>query len=150
MAVSVKKQLEIERRVELTGKFFIESECSFREIAEIFSSDPNKYFDASHVTIRDYINKYKSKYPELKDKIDYIININKGSTIKDDLVLNRIKNVYNLLTEGKNFEQISKILSESYWVVYYDIHLRLRKIDEDLYDSALLMIELNMRNKKVN
>ena len=148
MGVSVKRQLEIERRVELTGDFFMSSECSFREIAEIFSNNPSKYFDASHVTIRDYINKYRNKHPELKEKIDYIININKGSTIKDDGVLNRIKNVYNLLSEGSNFEQISSILGESYWVVYYDIHLRLRKLDSKLYESAQIMIELNMRNKK--
>lgn len=150
MALSEKRKIEIENNIEITGNFFIDSQCSYREIAEIFSNNQDKFFKASHVTIKSYIEKYKVKHPELSDKIDDIININKGSTIDDKYVLDRINNVYELLNEGNKFDEIAYKLNETYWTVYYDVHLRLRKIDKTKYNQALIMIKLNAKtNNKV-
>ena len=52
-----------------------------------------------------------------------------------------------MLEEGYNFEEISKELNESYWIVYYDIHLRLKNLDYDRYKNAKYFIKLNQKNK---
>lgn len=147
MALSEKRKQEINRRVELTGKFLIDTRLSTRMIAEHFSLNKDIYFDASHVTISDYIKKYILLHPDKKDLVMNIIKENRGSLLNNEKVLKRINDVYLLLEDGYNFEEISTILNESYWVVYYDIHLRLSEIDKQKYKNAQDYIKTNQKRK---
>ena len=147
MAISEKRRQEINRRVDLTGDFLIKTHLSTREIAEHFSDNSNIYFKASHVSISDYIKKYILKYPDKEEIIKEIEEENRGSSINKERILKRINDIYVMLEEGYNFEEISKELNESYWIVYYDIHLRLKNLDYDRYKNAKCFIKLNQKNK---
>lgn len=147
MAISEKRRQEINRRVDLTGDFLIKTHLSTREIAEYFSENSNIYFKASHVSISDYIKKYILKYPEKEDIIKEIAQENKGSSINRERILQRINDVYVMLKQGYNFDEISKELNESYWIVYYDIYLRLKELDYSRYKNAKNFIKLNQKNK---
>ena len=148
MALSEKRKQEINRRIELTGKFLIDTRLSTRMIAEHFEENKDIYFEASHVSIADYIKKYVLIHPDKKVIVDEIIEENKGSLLKNEKVKKRINDVYLLLEDGYNFEEIAAILKTTYWVCYYDIHLRLRALDRNRYQNAKMYIKNNQKNKK--
>ncbi len=147
MALSEKRRQEINRRVDLTGDFLIKTHLSTREIAEHFSDNSDIYFKASHVSISDYVKKYMMKYPEKENLIKDILDENKGSSLNQERILKRINDAYAFLEQGLNFEEIAYKLNESYWVIYYDIHLRLRKLDNHRYNLAKEFIKNNQKNK---
>ena len=65
--------LEIEERIDLIGKYFLETGKSTREIAKYFSSN---FFPISNKTVSLYIKAYKKNKPQFSNEIDKKIEDN--------------------------------------------------------------------------
>lgn len=129
MAVRI-DDLERSRRINLIGEYFEETGASTRQISAYFSQTQ---FYISNKTVHEYIQKYKDK--RNREKIDDLINKNKGKTLGDDGVIERVFMVSRLVIEGYSMKEISEILDISEGIVKNDIFIRLNKIcinDEDL------------------
>ena len=87
-------------------------------------------------------------HPDKEKLVREILEENKGSLINNEKVKKRINDVYLLLEDGYKFEEIASILKTTYWVVYYDIHLRLRYLDKNRYQNAKTFIKNNQKNKQ--
>lgn len=140
MATTVPSQMERDRRIILVGDYFLNTGYSTRKISRIFSSDNENYFKISNATVCDYINRYKLYYPDKAEQIDSLIEANKGSSIKNPLVIKRLSEVYNLAIRGFNITEISEKLGVGYWTIYYDIYIRLNKIDKTKYNEVVEFI----------
>lgn len=121
---------ERNRRINLVGEYFEKTGDSARQISYYFT----KYeFPISKTTVQEYIQIYKRKTN--KEKIDDLINKNKGQTLEDDGVIERVFMVSRLAIEGYSMKEISEILDISESTVERDIFVRLNQIcihDEDL------------------
>ncbi len=137
---------EREERINLVGEYFINNPgVSTRKIAEYFS---NNFFKISNATVLDYINRYK-KNNNLTDEIDNKLNENKPKTINDADVKKRILTCAKFYINGKTLEEISTITNTNYWIVYRDLMVRLKKIDEYLYNQVIKLASIRSNQNLV-
>ena len=138
--------IERDRRVEIVGKLFLDTGYSTRKISKLISLDERYDFSLSNATVADYILRYKNKHPEHAEQIDSLIEANKGSSVKNKEDIKRVLEVSKLVLMDYSIEDIATKLNASYWVVYYDIHIRLPKINNELYNEVILTLENHARN----
>ena len=154
MAEKVQDDFERIRRIELVGKLFLETGYSTRAISKLISNNTSFNFKISNATVFDYIQRYKYKHSDKADQIDSLIEANKSSSITDKGVCKRVYKVAELVLEGYSIEDISNMLGESYWVIYYDIDIRLRKLNSNLYNQIKEVLlehtKSNVTNKNVS
>lgn len=125
MARTVDNDEERLRRIIMVGKYIADTGSSTRQTAKYFTEN---YFPISNYTVSDYCNRYKKIEPALKDKIISSMNDNKPSSVEDEKVIKRIKQVVKLLKDGFTVEEIANALEISYWTIYRDISSRLNKL----------------------
>lgn len=121
------------RRIELVGDIFLKTGYSTRTLSRLISNDIEHGFKISNATVSTYINEYKAKHHDKSEQIEYLISINNGSSVEDPNVVKRVYNVAKRIIDGETIDDIARKLGESYWVIYYDINLRLSQIDPKLY-----------------
>lgn len=149
MAEKVHDDFERDRRVEIVGDTFLETGLSTRKLASYISTDNKFDFKVSNATVSDYIKRYCLRHPKRIEQINSLIEANSGSSLKDERVIRRVKKVYELICEGYKIEDIAKLLETSYWVTYYDVDIRLKKLDIKSYDKAKEILEYNSRSHNV-
>ena len=59
------------RRIEIVGKYFLDTGSSTRDIADYISKN---HFDISNKTVSVYIKKYAEIHPDKSDEISELIN----------------------------------------------------------------------------
>ena len=137
------------RRIEIVGKYFLETGSSTREISKFISDN---YFDISNKTVSVYIKKYAVLHPEVANDINELINNNTEKSIEDPKVRERIFNVSRLILEGHTMEETSKILNVSPKIVERDISPRLEllsKEDEDMkvyFEAVINALHAHQKN----
>jgi transposase len=149
MAERLHDDFERIERINLVGSLFLEKGYSTRTLSKILSKDTKEGFLISNATVSTYINKYKDMHPEFAEQIDCLIEANKGSSIKNPAVIKRVLKASELVLKNYSIDDIYKSFNESYWVIYYDIHIRLPKIDPDLYNQVLAALEEHARAHNV-
>ena len=135
MAEKLHDDSERLRRIELVGDLFLRTGYSNRNLSRLLSQDSNNGFKISNATVCDYIQRYRIIHSDKAEQIDSLIEANKGSSIKDHNVIKRVYKVVDLICNNYSIDEISKILNQSYWVTYYDIDIRLKKINPELYEK---------------
>ena len=135
MAEKLHDDSERLRRIEFVGDLFLKTGYSTRNLSRLISGDENG-FKISNATVSDYIQRYRTLHPNKKEQIDSLIEANKGSSIKDHNVIKRVYEIVDLISQNHSLDEISKIYNQSYWVTYYDIDIRLKKLDPKLYDKV--------------
>lgn len=137
-----RKYTEEERleRIEVIGKYFLDTGASTRDIAKYFTDN---YFDISNKTVSLYIKEYMNSHNEKKDKIKDLIDNNTEKSIEDLETRERVLTVARLVLQGLTKEEISNELGVSVKTVERDISSRLPMIceqDEDykIYYKAVM------------
>lgn len=141
MAERLHDDVERDRRIELVGKLFLETGYSTRNLSRLISSNTTSGFKISNATISTYINEYRNKHSDKAEQIDCLIDANKGSSIDNPSIIKRVSDVAQLILSGLTIDDICNKLHESYWVIYYDINIRLLKIDNNLYNEVKKKLE---------
>ena len=98
MAQTVNSDIERERRIDFVGRLFLKSGASTRRLAKAISTSEHG-FKISNATVADYINRYREDHPEKQEQIDSLIDANKGSLLKNEDVVNRVKTVVKLIKD---------------------------------------------------
>lgn len=129
---------ERNRRVEKVGNEFLNTGYSTRRLAKLLSQND---FKISNATVSDYLQRYKTVHPDKADQIDSLIEANKGSSLKNIDVINRVYKVSELILNNHSFEEIAELFDETYWTIYYDSNIRLAKIDPKLYEEIKKTLE---------
>lgn len=141
MAEKLHSDSERLRRIEIVGDLFLKTGYSTRTLALRISHDLTNGFKISNATVCDYLKRYKLLHNDKVDQIDSLIEANKGSSIKDQKVINRVYKVAELISKNYSIEDISKMFDISYWVIYYDIDIRLKKLNTKLYQETKKYLE---------
>lgn len=136
---------ERDKRVKIVGNMFLDSGYSTRRLSKVISDDKELDFKISNATVSTYIQMYKEKYPDKAEQIDCLIEANKGSSIDNPIDVERVYNVYSLVLKDFSIESIAKILNSSYWVIYYDINIRLPKLDMSKYREVKAVLDEHAR-----
>ena len=137
-----KKYAEEERleRIEIIGKYFLDTGASTRDIAKYFTDN---YFDISNKTVSLYIKEYMNSHSEKKEEIKDLIDNNTEKSIEDLETRERVLTVARLVLQGHTKEEISNELGVSIKTVERDISSRLSMLceqDEDykIYYKAVM------------
>ena len=123
--------LEIEERIDLIGKYFLETGKSTREIAKYFSLN---FFPISNKTVSLYIKAYKKNKPQFSNEIDKKIEDNTEKDFKSDDIKRQILIELDLLFKGYTTSQIAEIFDKGQSSVQRDLTIRLKKLCD--YDSS--------------
>lgn len=108
---------------------------SLRQCAQYLTENE---FPISYVTVKDYIERGKMIHKSKFDEARKVLETNKSKTIDDEDVLNRVKNVYELLKQGFTFEEIAKKLNSTQFVVYRDFENRIQMLsDKQIIDLGI-------------
>lgn len=150
MAEKVHDDLERDRRVKIIGDLFLNTGLSTRNISRLISNDNSYNFKISNATVSDYIQRYRAMNEDKAEQIDSLIEANKGSSVKNPEVIKRVYKVAELVMQNYSIEDIAKLLKQKYWVIYYDIDIRLRKINSNVYENIKLLLENHARGHSTN
>ena len=150
MAERLHDDFERERRMEFVGKLFLETGYSTRTLSRMISSDERIDFKISNATVSKYINDYRDKHTEKAEQIDCLIEANKGATIDNPKDVERIYKVVKYILDNYSVQDIADKLNESYWVIYYDVNIRLKKLDPELYKKVKNVFEDHSRSHNLN
>ena len=142
------REKRIKRVLELTS-----DGNSYRECAEIMKAEG---FKISHVTVKDYVERGKMVDNSMYLKSRKVIENNKPKSVNDEDVLQRIKQVYELLKAGFTFEEIAKKLDSTPFVVYRDFKKRISLLTAEqikelnIEEESIKEIEENLKNNSIN
>ena len=139
---------EREERVNLVGEYITENpDVSVRIAAKHFQE---LGYSMSYVTVQNYIQRYKTKYPERSDMVQQIVDSRKPLTIEDDVIKERVLREANKVLEGYTLENISEMESVEYWTVVRDLAKRLPILDQNLYAQVAAILTQNSMNNLVH
>lgn len=135
------------RLIEFVGDYFIKTGLSAREIEQKMGDSKCFTIVPSHVTISKYIQEYKLIHHESASIIDSLVEDQKGSRLDDPAIIERVYSVANAIFNGKSIQELSFDYTVSYWVIYRDVHLRLRQLDNQLYMAVCERLKENSKVK---
>ena len=122
--------LERLRRIKIVGDYVFKTEATIIKTQKYISEN---YFPISVYTVKTYLDAYKKLDMEKYGELERIKNAHLESRLDDKKTIERIKKIVHMyLVEGKNLDEIAKILEVSYDIVYRDMTNRLPKINENL------------------
>lgn len=133
---------ERNQMIEEVGQLAEKTGLSARELSKIYKNGL-----LSHVTISNYLKIYKKRH--LNSNIDFITNNYRGN-IKDLKIQQRVLKSAELCLKGYTIDQISVELKITYRVAYDDLHIRLEKINKDIYDKVKEQLQKNKNNNLKN
>ena len=133
-----KRQEILEERIKAVGDYIIETGASYRVAGTKFG--------ISAPTVLSYCKKYKKMFPINAEKLECVISENKEKTVTDEIIKKRVLNNAKLVLEGNTIEEVANITKTDYWVVYRDLTVRLKQINEKLY----INIEKVFYNRSIN
>lgn len=128
---------EKEELIRMVAEHILSTGDSYRKTALYFKS---LGYSISHVTVRDYLEKYKELKMDQVENILKVVENNKVDLIENEKILRRVLLVADLVLDGYLLEEIAEKLEVTYWTVYRDIHNRLPKVDLDKYQKILLIL----------
>ena len=131
-----------DQMIEEVGQLAEKTGLSARELSKIYKNGL-----LSHVTISNYLKIYKKCH--LNSNIDFITNNYRGN-IKDLKIQQRVLKSAELCLKGYTIDQISAELKITYRVAYDDLHIRLEKINKDIYDKVKEQLQKNKNNNLKN
>ena len=131
-----------DQMIEEVGQLAEKNGLSARELSKIYKNGL-----LSHVTISNYLKIYKKRH--LNSNIDFITNNYRGN-IKDLKIQQRVLKSAELCLKGYTIDQISVELKITYRVAYDDLHIRLEKINKDIYDKVKEQLQKNKNNNLKN
>ena len=131
-----------DQMIEEVGQLAEKTGLSARELSKIYKNGL-----LSHVTISNYLKIYKKRH--LNSNIDFITNNYRGN-IKDLKIQQRVLKSAELCLKGYTIDQISVELKITYRVAYDDLHIRLEKINKDIYDKVKEQLQKNKNNNLKN
>ena len=146
MARTMDKATRI-RLIEFVGKTFLDTGVSARELEQLMRDSKQFAVVPSHVTISQYIKEYKLLHPESAPIIDSILDDIKGSMLDNPSIVDRVNDVAEQIMNGKTMQEIALDYRVSYWVIYRDIHLRLKEMNPMYYYSVCQKIKENSKVK---
>ncbi len=127
------RTLSEEERIELinaVGKYYLYGfDPSCRKCAK-YLNDKGK--SISHVTVKDYLDRFMKMNPETVEYIYDIINGNKPKTVDDESVRNRVLMVSNMVTNGLTIDEVVTQTGYTKDTIHNDITKRIFLIDVDL------------------
>lgn len=135
------------RLTEFVGRCFLETGLSAREIEQKMLESKQFIIVPSHVTISKYIQDYKALHKEYAKVIDSLVEDQKGSLLDNPIIVKRVNNVANEILSGKTIQEIALGYGVSYWVIYRDIHIRLKKLNSSLYSDVSSQLKENSKVK---
>ena len=138
--------------IEFVGQEFMRTGISARELQQAMHDCGEFAMVPSHVTISSYIQEYKTNHPEYAKIIDSLVEELKGSKIDDPKVIERVYEVANAILNGSTITELAAFKEVSYWVIYRDVHLRLKEIDSKLYSlvNSTLKSRENINNSNIS
>ena len=131
-----------DQMIEEVGQLAEKTGLSARELSKIYKNGL-----LSHVTVSNYLKIYKKRH--LNSNIDFITNNYRGN-IKDLKIQQRVLKSAELCLKGYTIDQISVELKITYRVAYDDLHIRLEKINKDIYDKVKEQLQKNKNNNLKN
>lgn len=132
------------KRMQLVVDYILETGASYRETAKFFSEH---FFKISHVTVKDYCDRFIVCGTEKAEALKAIIESHVESNEFNDTVKERVLQVARIYTSSDyDVAEIAENLGLSFWTTYYDIYKRLPQIDTE--DAKNLLRLVNMKSKK--
>jgi len=135
------------RLIDFVGDYFIKTGLSAREIEQKMRDSKCFTVVPSHVTISKYIQDYKLNHRESASIIDSLVEDQKGSQLDDPIIIERVYSVAAAILNGKTIQELSFDYGVSYWVIYRDVHLRLKQLNSQLYLSVCERLKENSKVK---
>ena len=156
MAANIKDPEERNRRIQLVGKYFVDTGLPTRQIASYFSEN---FFKISNKTVYQYIRQYMKMHPEECQNIQEKIENNTEKTITDANTRKRVFLVAKLVIEGYTINEIVDILNSSNTNedkisiknVEHDIFIRLKKLakQDSNIDKIYQLVLINTNSHKI-
>lgn len=156
MAANIKDPEERNRRIQLVGKYFVDTGLPTRQIASYFSEN---FFKISNKTVYQYIRQYMKTHPEESQNIQEKIENNTEKTITDANTRKRVFLVAKLVIEGYTMNEIVDILNSSnpnedkisIKTVEHDIFIRLKKLanQDSNIDKIYQLVLINTNSHKI-
>lgn len=156
MAANIKDPEERNRRIQLVGKYFVDTSLPTRQIASYFSEN---FFKISNKTVYQYIRQYMKMHPEESQNIQEKIENNTEKTITDANTRKRVFLVAKLVIEGYTINEIVDILNSSNTNedkisinnVEHDIFIRLKKLakQDSNIDKIYQLVLINTNSHKI-
>lgn len=156
MAANIKDPEERNRRIQLVGKYFVDTGLPTRQIASYFSEN---FFKISNKTFYQYIRQYMKMHPEESQNIQEKIENNTEKTITDANTRKRVFLVAKLVIEGYTINEIVDILNSSNTNedkisiknVEHDIFIRLKKLakQDSNIDKIYQLVLINTNSHKI-
>lgn len=156
MAANIKDPEERNRRIQLVGKYFVDTGLPTRQIASYFSEN---FFKISNKTVYQYIRQYMKMHPEESQNIQEKIENNIEKTITDANTRKRVFLVAKLVIEGYTINEIVDILNSSNTNedkisiknVEHDIFIRLKKLakQDSNIDKIYQLVLINTNSHKI-
>lgn len=156
MAANIKDPEERNRRIQLVGKYFVDTGLPTRPIASYFSEN---FFKISNKTVYQYIRQYMKMHPEESQNIQEKIENNTEKTITDANTRKRVFLVAKLVIEGYTINEIVDILNSSNTNedkisiknVEHDIFIRLKKLakQDSNIDKIYQLVLINTNSHKI-
>lgn len=131
MARKLYSDEEREEIIKLVGNLYLSTDLSIREL-KLYLEEIGIFI--SIATVHDYIKRYEAMYPKDTYEIEKKISNNSDKVTEEDI--QRVYIVANMIKDGLTIEEISEQLDTSYWTIYRDINLRLKRINEPLYEEV--------------
>lgn len=127
--------------IELVVNHILETGDSYRKTASFLSEKGKKI---SHVTVKDYCDRYIASFGENYKVLEAIISFNTAKGIEDEKVLKRVIQIAKVYTEtDSDIEDIAEDLDLSFQTVYNDLHLRL----PDIASEEAVNLSLKVKEK---
>lgn len=118
------------------GLYIVDNHCSIRECA--------KHFNIGKSTVFDYIHEQLPLIDiVLYKKVFDVLMENKSFSTDSVVVREQVLGCYDLLRKGNTIREISIKLGLGWNVVERDLNKRLKKIDEEKYELAKILLEQN-------
>lgn len=156
MAANIKDPEERNRRIQLVGKYFVDTGLPTRQIASYFSEN---FFKISNKTVYQYIRQYMKMHHEESQNIQEKIENNTEKTITDANTRKRVFLVAKLVIEGYTINEIVDILNSSNTNedkisiknVEHDIFIRLKKLakQDSNIDKIYQLVLINTNSHKI-
>lgn len=156
MAANIKDPEERNRRIQLVGKYFVDTGLPTRQIASYFSEN---FFKISNKTVYQYIRQYMKMHHEESQNIQEKIENNTEKTITDANTRKRVFLVAKLVIEGYTMNEIVDILNSSNTnedkisikTVEHDIFIRLKKLakQDSNIDKIYQLVLINTNSHKI-
>ena len=125
-----------DKKIIQIAEYIIQNNCSVREAAV--------HFDIGKTTVYDYMNE---KLPDISivlyKQIFDIFMENKSFNTDNKTIINQVLSAYALLKEGYSSVEIQKKLGISRNVLQRNLTTRLKKIDEEKYIEATMILNQN-------